>query len=218
MGRNFTNLEEQLTWARKELEIVKEEMTDPQIYEDAVATFDFMMNHSKMPGAVINVLKMIIDGELLSPIRDVDSEFDEITDGIFQSKRWPSMHYLLEEDSKKKFIVDSDMVLTVDIHNPELTIFEPFAMSYFYRECLRLTFPYNPPEYPWIIYIERCKASTKEYYDTMGICYAKLPGEEKLLEIKKFFKLSPDTGIWEEILLSEYAFRCKKGGLLDHDR
>lgn len=215
MGREFNNLEEHLLFSLNEVSVLKDTSKDfDKSYEMAINIFQDIVKKAESPIKVLNAIRMIMDGELLSPIRDDESEFTEIAEGIYQSKRWPSMNYLLDS-SGKKFIIDSKMVKTVDIHNQEISVFEPFAMSYFYRECLKLSFPYEPPEYPWVIYIEQCSSQKKDYYDTLGICYARVPGSQKLIEIKKFFKRGTENGVWEEIFPSEYAFRCKKGGLLD---
>lgn len=217
MGREFTKWEDHLLWVENEVSVLKSEGNKDMSDEIALNIFRDVVKKYPNPIRVFEALRKMLEGELLSPIRDEDSEFEEIASEIYQSKRWPSMYYLLDP-SGKKFIIDSQMVATVDIHDPNTECFESFAMSYFYRDCLKLEFPYTPPEYPWVVYIERCKANKGDYYDTLGICYAKLPGTEKLIEIKKFFKRRNEGAIWEEITASDYAFRCKKGGLLDDGR
>lgn len=218
MNREFKDLEQKREWAERELVALQEKLPEKELrdYQDAYMTFNKAVENSKNPEHVLEVLKMFLDGHLLAPIEDKEEEFMK-KDKIYQAKRWPYLHYMIDEETGERTLIDTRAALTVDINNPREYLFEPFAMSYFYQMCHKLEFPYMPPEDPWIIYIERCNAygEEPEKYDTLAICYAKFPDQNQLMEIKKYFKRNFGYGIWQEIETSEYAFRCKKAGVLD---
>lgn len=234
MNRDFKDLEQKREWAAREMEALKEKLSgnvkDQDIYEflkqqnakelkdyrDSYTTFNMVIENSKNPEHVLEVLKMILDGHLLAPIEDKENEFIQ-KGNIYQSTRWPYLHYMVDAETRERTLIDTRAALTVDINNPREYLFEPFAMSYFYQMCHKLEFPYMPPEDPWVIYIEKCNAYESKIvtYDTLSICYAKLPDQNQLMEIKKYFKRNTKDNLWQEITASEYAFRCKKAGVLD---
>lgn len=221
MNREFKDLEQKKDWAAAELRAVllRDGLSegDARDYEDAVTSFLSIAVSEKNPEHVLEVLKMVLNGHLLAPIEDKEEEFVQ-KGSIYLSKRWPYLHYRIDEKTGERTIIDTKAALTVDINNPREYLFEPFAIFYFYHMCHKLEFPYMPPEEPWAIYIEKCNAyglAQGGEYDTLAICYAKLPDQNQLMEIKKYFKRNFEDDAWTEIEINEYAFRCKKAGVLD---
>lgn len=218
MKQTFENLTKHVEWARLELEAVNrytqnDERTD-MIFRDAIEIFGHAVAKNNA-SEVMDVLRMILSGTTMSPIEDVDDEFIMVADNIYQSKRYQYLYYLLDQNTGKKFLIDQSGVLTMDIHRPKEYILEPFALNLFYKEYHKIDFPYLPEENPWVLYIEGCDANKIGTYDTLGVLYTKSPNSSQLKEIKRFFKRASGTDEWEEIKTTEYAFRCRKGGLLD---
>lgn len=219
MKRKFSTPQEHLKWAEAEVEAVRRDFAGidypVSAYEEA---FNILQDALKSTDvrSTIDVLKMMLDGELLAPIQDNPEEFTEIPYGIYQSLRLPSLYYMLDENNEK-FLIDQYGVFVIDIDEPDMYVVEPFVINLWYKEYNRLKFPYYTPEKPQIIYITRYKAyEGEEDYDTLGIGYAKTAFSNEIpTEIQRFFKRDSEERMWEEITFTEYAYRCKKAGALD---
>lgn len=220
MNQEFITMEQLVEWAHMEAKAAERYLKGDQnhiveVIKDAVSILELLkIKNSSIE--VAEVLKMLLSGELLSPLEDVPEEFTKVAENIYQSKRYNYVYYMQTPGSDEKFLIDKSNVVTVDIHNPMSYTFEPFAMHLFYDEYEPLSFPYTPPKDPWFVYIEKCDANQTGSYDTLAVCYAKKPNSDPrdLKEIKRFFKRFNQVSEWEEINMSEYAFRAKKGGLL----
>lgn len=208
-------------WAKKEVELAcKHENPDRKegefdygraCYESALKAFNSLCDdgHSgfsiKMTQAILNRL---IDRLPLTPIEDTNDAWNDMG---YQNKRMPSLFKYVYGDGTVKYH-DNRMSYCVDINN--LAAYSLTLVQKIINEMFPITMPYMPDK-PIKVYCEDFLVDNKNGdCDTIGIfyCIKNENGEQKKIEINRFFKTSDDLGLgcWEEISKKEYYERKEK--------
>lgn len=223
-----------IEWAKRELHLLKND-EDPKVKEKmeeyCEAAFHgfatLLENAEKMdnPSIPLTIIIQLLQGKPLSPIYDVENDWELIDDGngvdvkigaaghlIYRSKRLESLYkrVIYTEDGQKTIqFRDFSRSVCVDINTNETYTGDVGSMIL--DEILPVTMPYFPTG-TITIFTEDFKyhKNCEDDYDTIGILYFRTPtGEMK--EIKRFFKKDHKTKELIEITLNEYINRKKKG-------
>lgn len=177
-------------------------------YESALKAFKSLMEdeHSGISfGFTKNILIRLMNGLPLTPIMGTDDEWNEVTDGEYQSKRRSSLFKEINEDGTISYS-DIDGYICEDIENGHTYYFG--LVSKIHKEMFPITFPYMPSnELPRYLCEEFLTGKENGDFDTVGIFYVKHP-EAGRVDINRFFAASEDG--WREIDRDEYQARYRK--------
>ena len=179
-------------------------------YDSALKAFKSLLedNHSGMSIVFTkNILNRLIDGKVLTPIKDTDDiwsfSYSNNNYDVYQCSRMSSLFKDVYKDGTVKY-TDVDRVISVDVYSPDI----PFRSSLdrsIIDELFPIQFPYFPEDKPYIVYKEEFLYDEKEGdFDTVGILYVITPSNERK-EINRFFKFIGDEKI--EIDRDEYYHR-----------
>ena len=191
-------------------------------YESALKAFESLLGdgHSgfsiKMTQSILNRL---IDNIPLTPIEDTKDVWDrrscldeDNTYICYQCNRMSSLFKQVYTNGTVKYS-NVDLCYCVDINNPNID-WSNRQVCEIIEEYFPITMPYMPGK-PIKVYVEEFLVDSKNGdYDTIGIlyCLKEENGEQKRVEINRFFKESEDsaTGGWIEISEEEYQERKAK--------
>lgn len=223
MGEKIMSMQ---TWAEKEIEIAcSREREDSGVdndgdwnygctcYESALKAYKSLMGdgHSGFSiGLTKYILNRLIEGKPLTPIKDTDDIWSEVSrfgngddkHTSYQCKRMSSLFKYLYADGTVEY-KDLNRYYCVNINNTEVT-YHSGLVQRIIDEMFPITMPYFPGK-PIKVYCEDFLTDRKNGdFDTVGIFYAIKPDGEKV-EINRFFKESKDD--WDEIDEIEYNQR-----------
>lgn len=231
-----TKKNEQIEWARREIELLKNE-GDLDLNEElnnyaniALEGFSYlikMMENVDRPGIAKSIFLQLLNGDPLTPIEDSKEDWI-IVEGfgavagadnpgytIYQCKRRPSLFKKViygkknGEISEVKFS-DTDRAQCIDINTNN--VYTGGIGSVILDEILPIKMPYSP--------IGKIKIFTEEFmyyddpnykgdFDTVGVLYFRLT-DGQMKEVKRFFKEDHETREMVEITSTEYFARKKK--------
>lgn len=208
--------------ARREINLAKVSDSDERSkeinrhYEIAYESFCYFLDRSSElnnPEAAKAILFSLLKGENLSPIEDLDEDWELICGmdsdiycgsfSIYQCLRRPSLFKKVAQN-KIEFI-DKDRAIFIDIDSKNEYDIDTIALKILDEEA-PITFPY--------LVSEKIKVYTDHFnsegikdaiIDTFGILFFLMPSGE-LKEVKRFFKIDSDGKI-VEICSAEYFQR-----------
>lgn len=210
-----------LEWAKNEIAIAsKRERGDKpedewdygcSCYDSALRAYESLLGdeHSGMSiGFTKDILNRLIDGKPLTPIKDVEDEWeykymDSDDVEIYQCKRMSSLFKKVAHDGIVTYS-DADRCYCTSNKNPHLSWHNSFVTS-IYNEKYPITFPYMPNSRPDIIVCDELLTDRKNGdFDTLAILYIKRANGDRI-EVNRYFKESETSFI--EISAEEYKDR-----------
>lgn len=210
-----------LEWAKNEIAIAsKRERGDKpedawdygcSCYDSALRAYESLLGdgHSGMSiGFTKDILNRLIDGKPLTPIKDVEDEWeykymDSDDVEIYQCKRMSSLFKKVAHDGIVTYS-DADRCYCTSNKNPHLSWHNGFVTS-IYNEKYPITFPYMPNSRPDIIVCDELLTDRKNGdFDTLAILYIKRANGDRI-EVNRYFKESETSFI--EISAEEYKDR-----------
>ena len=212
-----------LEWAKNEVAIAsKRERGDkPEdewdygcaCYDSAMRAFESLLGdgHSGMSiGITKNILNRLIDGKPLTPIEDIEDEWEYRhvdSDGTeyYQCKRMSSLFKKIAQDGTVTYS-DINRYYCTNEENPHVSWHNGFVAK-IYNEMYPLTLPYMPNSRPDVIVCEELLIDRKNGdYDTLAILYIKKADGERV-EVNRYFKENDVS--FTEISHEEYKERQK---------
>ena len=219
-----------LDWAEREVAIAckkeKEKFNNEDgefdygcaCYESALKAFKSLCDdyHSGFSIKITqSILNRLINGQPLTPIEDTDDVWEKVAknkdDGywIYQCKRMSSLFKDVYDDGTVKYS-DNNRLYCVNINNPNDTYYSGLVRR-IVDKMFPITMPYMPGT-PIKVYCEDFLTDKKNGdFDTVGMFYALKTenGEQKKIEINRFFKEPKDNEEydWVEISKEEYIQR-----------
>ena len=221
-------MSDKLDWAEREVAIAcktenpnkkdREFDYDCACYKSALKTFKTLCDdgHSGLSMKITqSILNRLINGQPLTPIEDTDDVWEKVAknkdDGywIYQCKRMSSLFKDVYDDGTVKYS-DNNRLYCVNINNPNDTYYSGLVRR-IVDKMFPITMPYMPGT-PIKVYCEDFLTDKKNGdFDTVGMFYALKTenGEQKKIEINRFFKEPKDNEEydWVEISKEEYIQR-----------
>lgn len=212
-----------LEWAKNEIAIAsKRERGDkPEdewdygcaCYASALRAFESLLGdgHSGMSiGFTKNILNRLIDGKPLTPIENVEDEWEyrrTDSDGVktYQCKRMSSLFKKVAHDGTVIYS-DVDRYYCTTNTDPNIRWYNGFVAK-IYNEMYPITFPYMPSSRPDVIVCEELLTDRKNGdFDTIAILYI-IRANMGRVEVNRYFKENEVS--FTEISPEEYTERKK---------
>lgn len=215
------------SWATKEVElacIAETKDSSPEdplfdyghsCYKSALKAFNSLCgdDHSGMSiGYTRNILNNLIDGKPLTPIKDTDDVWTDVTGlcvkdelyKMYQCKRMSSLFKYVYTDGSIKY-KDVNSISCVDMKSKYGFAYHSSLVQRLMDEMFPIIMPYSPGE-PIKVYCEEFLTDhANGDFDTVGIFNAIKDGEK--IKIYKFFKEADTETGWVEIHKDEYEGR-----------
>ena len=180
-------------------------------YESALKAFESLCNdgHSGFSiGLTKAILNRLIDGKPLTPIEDIDGNWNAV-DGPnknvkkYQCTRMSSLFKNVYDDGKIEY-QDVNRYYGINIDNPNAS-YHSGLINDVISDMYPITLPYMPYDKPFKVYTEDFLTDPKNGgFDTVGVFYVITPSGETV-DIKRYFK-GVEKG-YEEISIEEYLKR-----------
>ena len=210
-------------WAKKEIELSrKREIKNRKkgqfdygcacLYS-ALKAFNSLLEDEHNGMSIIitkQILNRLIDGKPLTPIEDTDDVwkfFWEKEDGtkVYHCNRMNSLFKYVYTDGTVKYD-DLNRIICLDIKNPNVSWNSGFISKIAEKYVGEIKMPYMPYDNPIEVYVDEFLYNHKNGdYDTIEIKHYKIPYDDKIHEINRYFKESENGFV--EINYEEFVKR-----------
>lgn len=221
----YTQKSNMESWAKHEVDLAcrrEKEETEGDDWRygcgcltSALEAFNSLCGHGHSGfsiGITKSILNRLIDGKPLTPIKDSDEVWSDISKTyelengthMYQCKRMSSLFKEVYADGTVKYS-DVERCCGVNINNPNLR-YSSGLVDRIVDKLYPITMPYYPSTRLYQVYTEDFLSDPKNGdFDTVGILYLITPDLERV-EINQYFKEDPNKG-FTEIDEAEYKER-----------